>query len=247
MVVESARTAPEFTDEELRHINERLQGASPQEVLAWALERLHPNVGLASSFGAEDVVLIDMLVKTNPKARIFCLETGRLHQDTYDVMDRIRNKYGISIEVYFPNTEAVESMVREHGLNLFYESVDLRKMCCGVRKVEPLGRALKGLDAWITGLRRDQAATRAEVSKVERDAANGGILKINPLADWTSEQVWAYIKENKVPYNVLHDQGFPSIGCEPCTRAVQPGEDPRAGRWWWEQEGGKKECGLHER
>src|SRR3990172_2951217 len=247
MVVESARTAPEYTDEELQRINQRLEGSSPQEVLRWALERFHPNVSLASSFGAEDVALIDMLVKLNPQARIFCLETGRLHQETYDVMDQVRNKYGISIEAYFPNTEATQSMVREHGLNLFYESVDLRKMCCGVRKVEPLGRALKGLDAWITGLRRDRAAARVDVGKVERDAANGGILKINPLADWTSEQVWAYIKENKVPYNALHDQGFPSIGCEPCTRAVQPGEDPRAGRWWWEQEGGKKECGLHER
>ena len=247
MVVESARTAPEFTDEELQRINQRLEGSSPQEVLRWALERFHPNVSLASSFGAEDVALIDMLVKLNPQARIFCLETGRLHQETYDVMDHVRNKYGISIEAYFPNTEATQSMVREHGLNLFYESVDLRKMCCGVRKVEPLGRALKGLDAWITGLRRDQAATRVDVGKVERDAANGGILKINALADWTSEQVWAYIRENKVPYNTLHDRGFPSIGCEPCTRAVEPGEDPRAGRWWWEQEGGKKECGLHVR
>lgn len=247
MVVEQARPAPDFTDDELQRINGGFGTSSPQEVLSWALERFHPNVALASSFGAEDAALIDMMVKINPQARVFCLETGRLHQETYDVMDRIREKYGIAIEVMYPDTNAVQNMVREHGLNLFYQSVDLRKMCCGVRKVEPLGRALKGLDAWITGLRRDQAATRAEVHKLERDEANGGILKLNPLADWSSDQVWAYIREHKVPYNVLHDRGFPSIGCEPCTRAVEPDEDPRAGRWWWEQEDGKKECGLHER
>jgi len=136
-------------------------------------------------------------------------------------------------------------MVAERGLNLFYDSVENRKLCCGIRKVEPLGRALAGLDAWITGLRRDQAATRASVHKVEVDSGNRGILKINPLADWSSEQVWDYVRKHDVPYNMLHDRGFPSIGCEPCTRAVKPGEDPRAGRWWWEQSAGQKECGLH--
>ena len=247
MVVEPARTAPEFTDEELQRINDSFLESSPQVVLRWALEGFHPNIALASSFGAEDLALIDMMVKINPQARVFTLDTGRLHQETYDIMDLVRARYGIDLEVFYPNTEAVESMVRQHGLNLFYRDVELRKMCCGVRKVEPLGRALRGLDAWITGLRRDQAATRGEVPKVDRDTANGGLLKINPLADWTWEQVWAYMRENEVPYNLLHDRGFPSIGCEPCTRAVEPGEDPRAGRWWWEQEEGKKECGLHQR
>jgi phosphoadenosine phosphosulfate reductase len=238
--------APEISADELKELNDGFEDSSPQEVLAWALDRFHPGIALASSFGAEDVALIDMLVKINPQARVFSLDTGRLNQETYDVMDRVREKYGITIEVFCPNTEAVENMVREHRFNLFYDSVELRRMCCEVRKVEPLGRALKGLDVWITGLRRDQAATRAEVDKLARDEAHGGILKLNPLADWTWDQVWAYIREHKVPYNALHDRGFPSIGCEPCTRAVEPGEDPRAGRWWWEQEGGKKECGLHQ-
>jgi len=158
-------------------------------------------------------------------------------------MDAIREKYRIPIEVFFPRTEEVELMVREHGLNLFYKSPELRTRCCHVRKVEPLKRALSGLDAWITGLRREQTSSRTSIRKVEIDYANGGIAKINPLADWTSQQVWAYIHENDVPYNVLFDQGYASIGCSPCTRPIKPGEDPRAGRWWWET--GTKECGLH--
>ncbi|MEM3164840.1 MAG: phosphoadenylyl-sulfate reductase [Halobacteria archaeon] len=225
-------------------LNRKLERASPQEVLRWALDNLHPRVALASSFGAEDVVLIDMMVKLRPDARVFTLDTGRLPQETYDVMDAVREKYNLSVEVFYPKTDAVEAMVNEHGLNLFYRSVELRKMCCGVRKVEPLNRALSGLDGWITGLRREQADTRGAVAKAELDAGHGNILKFNPLADWTSDQVWAYIKRHSVPYNVLHDRGYPSLGCAPCTRAVKPGEHPRAGRWWWEEEA-KKECGLH--
>ncbi|MEM3086448.1 MAG: phosphoadenylyl-sulfate reductase [Halobacteria archaeon] len=225
-------------------LNRKLERASPQEVLRWALDNLHPRVALASSFGAEDVVLIDMMVKLRPDARVFTLDTGRLPQETYDVMDAVREKYNLSVEVFYPKTDAVEAMVNEHGLNLFYRSVELRKMCCGVRKVEPLNRALSGLDGWITGLRREQADTRGAVAKAEFDAGHGNILKFNPLADWTSDQVWAYIKRHSVPYNVLHDRGYPSLGCAPCTRAVKPGEHPRAGRWWWEEEA-KKECGLH--
>ena len=148
------------------------------------------------------------------------------------------------IEVYFPEASAVQKMVEEHGLNLFYKSVDLRRLCCQIRKVEPLNRALAGLDAWITGLRKEQALTRSDIKKIEIDKEHGNIIKINPLADWTNDQVWTYIKENNVPYNVLHDQGYPSIGCMPCTRTVKPEEDPRSGRWWWEQEA-HKECGLH--
>ena len=221
-----------------------LESRSAQEIIRWALETFGSKVALASSFGAEDVAIIDMMVRVNPKARVFTLDTGRLNQETYDVMDTIRDKYRIAIEVCFPKAEAVEQMVRERGLNLFYHSIENRKLCCGIRKVEPLNRALATVDAWITGLRREQVVTRASVKKVDFDKDHGGIVKINPLADWTWEQVMAYVKQHGVPYNVLHDQGYPSIGCAPCTRAIKPGEDFRAGRWWWEQPE-QKECGLH--
>lgn len=221
-----------------------LESKSPQEVVKWALDTFKEKIALASSFSAEDVAIIHMMVQVNPKARIFTLDTGRLNQETYDVMDKIREKYGARIEVMFPQREAVEQMVREKGLNLFYHSIENRKLCCGIRKVEPLGRALASLDAWITGLRREQVVTRAAVKKVDFDPTQRGIVKVNPLADWTWQQTMDYVKENGIPYNVLHDQGYPSIGCAPCTRAIKPGEDFRAGRWWWEQPE-QKECGLH--
>jgi phosphoadenosine phosphosulfate reductase len=217
---------------------------SAEEVLKWTLDNLHPHVALASSFGAEDVVLIDMLTKINPEARIFTLDTGRLNQETYDIMDNLRSKYKIKFEVMFPNQNDVEAMVREHGMNLFYRSQANRKLCCGIRKVNPLTKILSTLDGWITGIRGDQTQNRANANKFEIDNQFGGILKANPLIDWTWDQVWDYIKANKVPYNKLHDNGYPSIGCEPCTRAVKEGEDLRAGRWWWESES-DKECGLH--
>ena len=217
-----------------------------QEVLEWAIERFKGKIALANSFGAEDVVLTDMIVKIDPSVRIFTLDTGRLPQETYDVWDKIEKRYGIRIQPYFPKAEDVERMIEEHGPNLFYESTELRKLCCRVRKVEPLKRALSGLEAWITGLRREQAPTRTNVKKVEVDEANGGIIKVNPLADWTTRQVWNYIRDNGVPYNSLHDYGYPSIGCAPCTRAVKPWEDIRAGRWWWERPE-HRECGLHVR
>jgi phosphoadenosine phosphosulfate reductase len=223
---------------------EALETKNAEALLAWALGEFHPRIALAASFGAEDVVLIDMLVRLEPTARVFTLDTGRLPAETYSLIDAIRERYGLAIEVYFPQADAVEAMAREHGVNLFYTSIGKRKLCCGVRKVEPLGRALRGLDAWITGLRREQAVTRAQVRKVEVDPEHGGLIKLNPLADWTSEQVWAYLHAHNVPYNALHDRGYPSIGCAPCTRAVAPGEDPRAGRWWWES-ADTKECGLH--
>jgi phosphoadenosine phosphosulfate reductase len=216
---------------------------SANEILEWAVDAFGNKIALASSFGAEDVVIIDMLCKITNKPRVFTLDTGRLHQETYDLMDQIRSRYGISVEVYFPDAGRIEEMVRNYGINLFYNSADLRKMCCGIRKVEPLYRAMSGLSAWITGLRRDQNFTRRDIKKVEVDAEHTGITKVNPIADWSWENVWEYIRENSVPYNKLHDLGFPSIGCEPCTRAVKRGEDPRAGRWWWEL--GPKECGLH--
>lgn len=221
-----------------------LEDKTAQEVLEWALKTYGDRVALASSFGAEDVVLIDMLARIDPGSRVFTLDTGRLPQETYDVTEKIRDKYGLKIETYCPDTKAVEDMVIKYGPNLFYKSVNLRKLCCDIRKVEPLNRALKDLSAWVTGLRREQSVTRTEVKKAEIDTSHNSIVKINPLADWTEERVWTYIRENDVPYNALHDQNYPSIGCAPCTRAVKPDEDVRAGRWWWEAPE-YKECGLH--
>ncbi len=215
-----------------------------QEVLRWAIERFRGRIALANSFGAEDVVLTDMAVRIDPDIRIFTLDTGRLPQETYEVWERLEKKYRIKIEPYFPDTRSVEEMVRRYGPNLFYQRIELRKLCCQVRKLEPLKRALSGLEAWICGLRREQSVTRSKVRKIEVDRIHGGILKINPLADWSTEEVWAYIRENNVPYNSLHDKGYPSIGCAPCTRAIRPGEDIRAGRWWWEDPE-NRECGLH--
>ena len=214
-----------------------------EDVLRLALDTFGQRAALSSSFGAEDMVLIDMLVKIDPKARIFTLDTGRLPQETYNVIDATRQKYGANIEVMFPQPDAVQRMVGEHGMNLFYHSVENRKLCCGVRKMEPLRRALSGLDAWITGLRREQSVTRTAVHKVEWDEGNS-LVKINPLVDWSHDDVWKYISEHNVPYNALHDRGYPSIGCAPCTRPIQPGEHERAGRWWWEHPE-TKECGLH--
>jgi len=231
-----------FTAEQLQKLNETLK--TPQDVLKWAIDNLHPKLGLASSFGAEDVVVIDMLMKINPKARIFTLDTGRLNQETYDVMDEIRNKYNTNIEVMFPDQNEVEQMVRVNGMNLFYQSIGNRKLCCGIRKVHPLNKMLAGLDGWITGLRADQTEVRSNAQKIEIDQQHNGMIKINPIIEWTWEQTWDYIKKNNVPYNKLHDKGFPSIGCEPCTRAIKSGEPLRAGRWWWESDK-EKECGLH--
>jgi phosphoadenosine phosphosulfate reductase len=231
-----------FTAEQVQQLNANLK--TPQEVLQWSFDNLHPRLAMASSFGAEDVVVIDMMMKINPKARIFTLDTGRLNQETYDVMDEIRKKYNVNIEVMFPDQNEVEQMVRVNGLNLFYDSVGNRKLCCGIRKVHPLNRILSTLDGWITGLRADQTEVRSNANKVEFDEQHNGIIKINPIIEWTWDQTWDYIKKNNIPYNKLHDKGFPSIGCEPCTRAIKSGEPLRAGRWWWESDS-QKECGLH--
>jgi phosphoadenosine phosphosulfate reductase len=221
----------------------QLAAKTPQEIIAWALDKYHPQISLASSFGAEDVVLIDMLAKIRPDARVFTLDTGRLPTQTYDVIEAIQRKYPqLQLQIMFPDTKAVQEMVQSQGINLFYDSIENRKKCCYVRKVEPLNRALAGLDAWFTGCRSEQTANRADMQVVEVDE-DRGIVKVNPLLNWTEEQVWQYIRKNFVPYNALHDQNYPSIGCAPCTRAIKPDEDPRAGRWWWEQ--GGQECGLH--
>ena len=229
--------------ESMMSLGARAEPMAPQDVLRLAIETFGKRVALSSSFGAEDMVLIDMIVAIDPRARIFTLDTGRLPQETYNVIDATRERYGVTIDVLFPQPDAVQGMVAEHGMNLFYHSVENRKLCCGVRKMEPLSRALSGLEAWITGLRREQSVTRTAVHKVEWDERNE-LVKVNPLVDWSHEDVWNYIREHKVPYNALHDRGYPSIGCGPCTRAVQPGEHERAGRWWWEHPD-TKECGLH--
>ncbi len=228
--------------DQLQKILEETRSLDAQGLLAYAFKRFGGRVALASSFGTEDQVLTDMLAKAAPRLHVFTLDTGRLPQETYDLIDATRKKYGIEIEVLFPERADVEELVRR-GVNLFYESVENRKACCHVRKVVPLRRKLATLDAWITGLRKEQAVTRHEIAPAEWDEANG-LFKINPLADWSADQVWDYIKLHNVPYNALHDQGYPSIGCAPCTRAVLPGQDLRAGRWWWELPE-HKECGLH--
>jgi len=217
------------------------------DVLRVALEALgRDRLALSASFGPEDIVILDLLAALEPRPRVFTLDTGRLPQPTYDLMERVRARFGIDIEVFAPDAAAVESMVRDKGPNLFYESRENRLECCDVRKVQPLRRALASVDGWITGLRRDQIATRARTPKIGLDLANGLIWKVAPLADWTEDDVWTYIRERDLPYNALHDEGYPSIGCAPCTRAVAPGEDPRSGRWWWEL-ADDRECGIHTR
>ena len=198
---------------------------------------------MANSLGVEDMVLTDLVIKNKLPIEIFSLDTGRLPVETYDLMQRLKRHYGLTLQFYFPRHDLVESFVRENGMNGFYESVELRKACCHARKVEPLQRALAGKKAWITGMRAEQSETRAELPLQLYDAGNG-LEKFNPLAGWTEAEVWAYIKTRDVPYNRLHDKGYPSIGCAPCTRAVAPGEHVRSGRWWWEDPTGK-ECGLH--
>lgn len=197
----------------------------------------------ANSLGAEDMVLTDLIVKAGLPIEIFSLDTGRLPLETYDLMAAVDSHYGLKLKIYFPQAEEVESYVRNHGINAFYESVTLRKACCYARKVEPLKRALAGKRAWITGMRAEQAATRGNLATREYDEGNG-LEKFNPLAAWSEKEVWTYIKQHAVPYNALHDKFYPSIGCAPCTRAISLGEDVRSGRWWWENPE-SKECGLH--
>ena len=217
-----------------------------EELIQWTIDHYGLKAGLACSFGMEDMVLIDIIAKVKGPMTIFTLDTGRLHEETYQIMDRVRSHYGLEIKNYFPNLEQVQVLVREKGFFSFKESIENRKECCGIRKVEPLNRALGELDAWVTGLRRDQAVTRTQTPKVLEDADHPPLVKINPLADWTQDQVESYIEKNKVPINALHKKNYPSIGCAPCTRPIEPGEDIRAGRWWWENPE-HKECGLHPR
>ena len=227
----------------------RLELASPYESLRHALITYGDGLRIACSLGVEDMVVLHEAARAGRDLgvtpRVFLLDTGRLHQETYDLLDRARDRYALPIEVYAPDTVALESLVRAKGPNSFYASVEARRECCAIRKVGPLARALAGARAWVTGLRREQAPSRAGVGPVEEDAVNG-LLKLNPLAHWTGERVWAFVCEHRVPTHALHAHGYPSIGCAPCTRAVAPGDDPRSGRWWWES-AEHKECGLHAR
>ena len=201
------------------------------------------NVAFASSLGAEDMVVTDAIFTADLPIAVFTLDTGRLPRETLDLLENIRSRYSRAVEIFRPDAEDVARYVSTHGVNAFYESVELRKSCCHIRKVEPLTRALAGRDAWVTGLRRAQSVTRTDLPLREFDAIHG-LVKFNPLADWSEEEVWAYVRGRDVPYNALHDRGYPSIGCDPCTRAIRPGEDVRAGRWWWESRD-SKECGIH--
>ncbi len=227
-----------WTEEELKKTSDSFEGKSPQEVIRWALDNFHPHISLACSFGAEDVVLLDMLIKIRKDARIFYLDTGLLFKETYDVIERVKEKYGIQPEKYEAEI-TLEEMEEKYGPKLWETNPD---ECCRIRKVLPLEAALKDLKAWMTGIRREQSPTRANAPVVTWDN-RFGLVKINPLVAWTYDDVWNYIKDNDVPYNVLHDQNYPSIGCQPCTKPVQPGEDPRAGRWAGKT---KTECGLHQ-
>ena len=238
--------APEhrFPESELADVNRVMEDSHPSEILDWLYHQFGDGAAQMSSFGLEDVALFDMYWRVNPNARVMTLDTLRLPTETYTLFDQTSLRYGVKIETFYPDLPAVAEMVESNGFNLFYKGIDNRKLCCGVRKVEPLNRALSSVDAWITGLRRDQGMERGEIDIVEWDEAHSN-YKINPLANWTFEQVEAYVKEHDVPYNELHDNGYPSIGCDPCTRAIKPGEDLRAGRWWWETDPDAKECGLH--
>ncbi len=231
--------------EKIKALNKRFSGSGVEEVLDYFLAEFKGRIALSSSLGAEDQVLTDMVVRIDPEVKIFTLDTGRMFPENYELIDKTNKAYGLNMEIYFPEYVKVEEMVNKKGINLFYESIENRKMCCHIRKIEPLKRALKDLDIWICGLRSDQSVTRINTHLLEWDEPNG-LLKLNPLVDWTHEQVWEYIREKKIPYNALHDKGFLSIGCQPCTRALQSGEDVRAGRWWWENPE-SKECGLHNR
>jgi phosphoadenosine phosphosulfate reductase len=232
-------------DYEAGEIAVDLDDKDPQDVIAWAIERFERNhLAICTSFQSDGMAILDMAWRIDPKVRVFTVDTGRMPAETYDLMEQVRDKYGMQIEVYYPDAQELQEYVRLYGINAFKKAVPMRLRCCELRKVNPLKKVLDGLDAWVTGLRRDQWASRSNIRKIEVDHDHGGILKVNPLADWTDQEVWDYIKANDVPYNALYDKGYTSIGCIPCTRPTAAGEDPRAGRWWWEKNA-PKECGIH--
>jgi len=230
---------------QLRDLNERFVNAKPEEILSFFLEQYGNELAFATSLGAEDQVLTFLLSQINKDVRIFTLDTGRLFPETIDLIDKTNKLYDINISVFFPESPLVEKMVNSKGINLFYESIENREECCHIRKIIPMKRALKGVKAWVSGLRSEQSVTRQGLSIVSWDE-KFGLVKINPLLDWTETQLWDFIKAHDIPYNELHDKGYPSIGCQPCTRAIGPEDDVRSGRWWWEMPE-NKECGLHKR
>lgn len=225
--------------------NLQLKDSTPEELMSFFLKKFPNQIMLATSLGYEDQVLTKMISTVDKKALVITLDTGRLFPETYDLIDRTSKKYGINIEVFFPDSEKVENMVKEKGINLFYDSIKNRKLCCQIRKLDPLARALNGIKGWITGLRKDQSVTRTDMQLVEWDE-NNNMIKINPLINWSESDVIEYVDKHNIPFNPLHKKGFASIGCQPCTRAIEPGEDIRAGRWWWENPE-TKECGLHQK
>lgn len=228
---------------QIEHVEKLIKGKQPQEVLRVLGEEFRGEIAFSTSFGWEDQVITDMIFSEDLPIDVFTLDTGRLFKETYSVWNRVRERYKKNILVYYPDRVRLEAMLSEKGPNSFYESVENRKECCGIRKVEPLNRALKGKKIWITGIRADQSANREQMNWVEWDEVHQ-LIKVHPIFFWSLNDVKDYVRENNVPYNALHDKGFPSIGCAPCTRAIRPGEDFRAGRWWWEDQS-KKECGLH--
>jgi thioredoxin-dependent adenylylsulfate APS reductase len=236
----------ELIDElEAGELSVEFEGEEPQVVVEWAIERFSPRIALSTAFQIDGVALLDMAYAIDPEIRVFSVDTGRLPQETFELIERLRERYPrAQLDLLAPNPVHLQRMVALKGPNLFYESVENRLLCCNVRKIQPLTRHLATLDAWITGLRRDQWATRTNIRKVEIDHDHGAIVKLNPLAEWTEEEVWDYVREREVPYHPLYDQGYTSIGCAPCTRAISNGEPIRLGRWWWEVNG-PKECGIH--
>jgi phosphoadenosine phosphosulfate reductase len=230
---------------EAGELSVEFEGEEPEAVIEWAIERFAPRIGLSTAFQIDGVVLIDMAYRIDPNIRIFSVDTGRLPEETFELIEQLRDRYeGLNLELLSPDADEVQSLVRHNGPNGFRSSVNHRLSCCQIRKVRPLTRHLHGLDAWITGLRRDQWATRTNIRKVELDHDHGAIVKLNPLAEWTEEEVWEYARDNEVPTHPLYQRGYTSIGCAPCTRAIAPGEATRAGRWWWESNA-PKECGIH--
>jgi thioredoxin-dependent adenylylsulfate APS reductase len=236
-----------YLDEEAGWVTDaaaRFEHATAEELLTWALDTFHPRMAISAAGGVDGLALLDMAWRINPDVRVFTLDTGRLPAETYALFEEVRDRYGIDVEFEVPDGKEVAKLSTAYGPNLMYRSVDLRLACCTIRKVEPLKRKLATLDAWVAGLRREQWASRRNIAKVELDRDHGNIVKLNPLADWSLDRVWDYVRTNEVPYHELFDHGYTSIGCAPCTRAVLPGEPERAGRWWWEEDT-DKECGIH--
>ncbi len=241
-----ARESVDLIDDfEAGELSVEFEGQEPWDLLEWALDRFGDGLVLSTAFQEGDVALIDMAYKIDPAVRVFSIDTGRLPQETHDLVEELRERYdGLRLELLSPDASQVQRLVDRHGPNLFYRSVENRLLCCNVRKVQPLTRMLAGIDAWVTGLRRDQWASRSDIRKIEIDHDHGAIVKLNPLAEWSEDEVWEYLRENDVPTHALYAKGYTSIGCQPCTRPVAKGEPVRAGRWWWETNA-PKECGMH--